>query len=110
MLRAREDVAGLRLQDAVDRLERCMFTSTGSISRLESMPEPPSDRRRRALAAALLFVYGLDPRPFKVGADDLPPAVYAELASVRLLLGNRAGGDAGFDVTAGYPHTVEVAA
>jgi hypothetical protein len=82
MTRAREDVAGLKhLQDAVDRLAPYMLSSTAAVCRLEQLVEPPPDRRRRALAAALVFLYGLDPRPFGVGRDDLPPAIYAQIVA-----------------------------
>jgi hypothetical protein len=80
MIRAREDIAGLKMADAAKRVSRYMLTSVGTISRLEQLPETPAVASRRALAAALLFIYGLDPQPFGVGRDDLPPAIYAELA------------------------------
>lgn len=77
--RVREKHLDWTIAEVIERLERYMVTSSGAISRLEALDECPADRRRRALAAALVYVYGLDPRPFGVGRDDLPPAIYAGL-------------------------------
>jgi hypothetical protein len=81
MKRARERHVGLTISETVDRVGRYMLTSSAAISRLESLDDPPTGRRARALAAALVYIYGLDPRPFGVGRDDLPPAIYADLVA-----------------------------
>lgn len=76
LLRAREDMAGLRLQDAADLASRWMLTSTAAISRLEARTEAPGGGRQqsqRQRAYILCLAYEVDPAELDLGPDDLPP-------------------------------------
>lgn len=77
--RAREDYAGLTLDEAVAAIGQFKLTSTGSLSRMESSEGEPTDRRRRELACVAAIVYGLDPGQFGVGSDDLPPGTVSQI-------------------------------
>jgi hypothetical protein len=79
MKRARDHHAGLTIDQAVAEISRYMLTSTGSISRLESLPDGPKSRSQRQLACIALVLYGVDPAELDLGRRDLPPAIYAQL-------------------------------
>lgn len=81
MKRAREDHARLTLDQAADAISVYMPTSGPTISRLESLPGPPADKRRRMLACLLAVTYGLDPIQFGVNATDLPRALSDQVIS-----------------------------
>lgn len=72
MRRAREDVAGLTQQQVVTVLATCMPLDDSTISRLEARTEIPNRSNVRRTAVALLEIYGLDPEPFGLSADELP--------------------------------------
>lgn len=78
LLRAREDVAGMRMEEAVDLLSRYMLITTSSISRLEKIPVVPTGPRqasRRQRAYMLCLCYGVDPADFDLGPNDIPPGL-----------------------------------
>lgn len=73
--RAREQLAGMRLDDAAAAVSWWMPTTASTISRLEKLQVEPVGARsgsRRALAFALCHVYGVDPAEFGVSVDDIP--------------------------------------
>lgn len=80
--RAREDHAGLTLDQAVERIGQFRLTSTGSISRMEASPNEPLEPRRRELACVAAIVYGIHPAEFGVGSDDVPPGTKAQVEAV----------------------------
>jgi hypothetical protein len=79
MKRARESYANLTMEEAASRISRYMLTSAGALSRMEASPDEPTSQRRRQLATIALVLYGIDPAPFGLGREDLPPAIYAQL-------------------------------
>ena len=75
LTRAREDVAGLNLDEAATLAGHWMLTSKATISRLEQQPELPAGHRsgsRRQLAYVLCLAYRVDPADFGLGPGDLP--------------------------------------
>jgi hypothetical protein len=82
--RAREDVGGYTNVDrAAEKVSRYQLTTGSTLARLEKLDEPPTNRQRRVLATIALIIYGIDPEPFGLGRDDLPPAIYAQLRKSR---------------------------
>jgi hypothetical protein len=78
MCRAREDVAGLTLKQAVELLGYLMPSSDSTISRLESfdvVPTGPRSRTMRQRAYLLCAVYDVDPTDLDLYPDDLPPGL-----------------------------------
>jgi hypothetical protein len=78
LTRAREDVAGLTLDEAATLAGRWMLTSKATISRLEAQNELPIGHRsasRRQLAYVLCLAYRVDPADFGLGSSDLPPGL-----------------------------------
>lgn len=76
--RAREDVAGYTLAEAVGLAGRFVLVTDSTISRLEAMEVQPSGPRaggRRQLAYILSVAYGVDPAEFGLSPDDLPPGL-----------------------------------
>lgn len=76
MLRAREDVAQLSLDEAVELAGHYTLTSAATISRLEDLsvvPTGPRARRRRATAYVLCLAYRVDPAELELGPEDAPP-------------------------------------
>jgi hypothetical protein len=84
MKRAREEFAGMTLNEAVAEIGRHYLTSGPTISRLEDSLEVPTDKRRRALACIAAIVYGLDPAQFGVSSDDLPPGTVNDIIATRM--------------------------
>lgn len=75
MKRAREDVAGLRLDQAADLASAWVLTSSATISRLEDRADMPTggrSRSQRQRAYILCLAYGVDPAELGLGPDDLP--------------------------------------
>ena len=91
LLRAREDVAGLNLDEAAATAGHYVMTTASTISRLERLPtEPtgPRQRSRRQLAYVLCaYVYNVDPADFGLSSEDVPP----NLRNPKLRDGNEAG-------------------
>lgn len=78
LLRAREDVAGYSMEQAVELVSTYMLTTKSTISRLEQQTEAPNGHRaagRRQLAYILCVAYGVDPADFGLTPDDLPPGI-----------------------------------
>ena len=77
--RAREQVAGLTMDEAIELAGTYVITSKATISRLEHSPEAPTvfgkDRTRRQLAYILCLAYGVDPAEFDLSPRDVPPGV-----------------------------------
>lgn len=58
---------------AAERIAEFYDTSGATISRLESLIEPPKTRKRRQLAWALCVSYGVDPSDMGLTSSDRPP-------------------------------------
>lgn len=74
MRRAREQVADLTLGEAAELASRFTLTDASTISRLESMTEPPTGARsksQRQRAYILCLAYEVDPASLGLGPDDL---------------------------------------
>lgn len=81
LLRAREDIARLRLADAAELASTYMLTSTAAISRLESRHDMPTGSRsqsQRQRAYILCVAYGVDPAELGLSPEDLPPNMEIE--------------------------------
>jgi hypothetical protein len=105
-LRAARQAADLSLEDATFEVRAVMGrkVTRKTLERYELHPTP-EDRADERLVIGLCAVYRVDPHTISV-----PIAERAERMAALLLPSNRRGGDSGSTVTAGYPHTVEVAA
>lgn len=77
MRRARE-LAHLTNAAAVKKISRYWPTSTAALSRMENSADP-GDVRRSILAYVALHIYGFDPGPFGVSADDVPEKIRRSL-------------------------------
>lgn len=77
--RAREQVAGLTMDQAVTLAGTYMLTSKATIHRLEKSDYAPTvfgkDKQRRQLAYVLCVAYGVDPAEFGLSSGDMPPGV-----------------------------------
>lgn len=69
------DLAGYTQTQAIERLSDFMEISDSTLSRLESRPAAPTDRRQRQKAWALAVSYGYDPVELDLGPADQPPLV-----------------------------------
>lgn len=68
------DLAGYTQTQAIRRLADFIEISDSTLSRLESRPVAPTDRRQRQKAWALAVSYGFDPSELGLGDADRPPA------------------------------------
>ncbi len=79
--RARMQVAGLNLKEAVQAVSYFTRTSESTILRLEKRGAAPrnwgKDADTRELATLLCLVYCVDPIEFDLSPDDLPPGIRA---------------------------------
>ncbi len=71
--RAREDVAGLRLEDAARKVAYFHPISDATLCRLEARAEVPTTRSQLAASYIACLVYGVDPEDLDLNGDDVPP-------------------------------------
>ncbi len=64
--------SGLSLKEAATRVSQVLPVSYSTLMRLESMPQPPTDLKRRIVAFLTLVAYGYDPQRFDLDPGDLP--------------------------------------
>lgn len=69
----------MSLKEAAARVSDLVPVSYSSIMRLESMPEPPADRKRRMVAYLTLVAYGFDPQHFGLSGSDIPKWITKEV-------------------------------
>lgn len=76
--RAREEIAGLTLDQVTEAVSKFLNVTPSTISRLEKLDHTPrrlGQMRQRYLAYLLSLTYGIDPSVFDLDDDDVPPAV-----------------------------------
>lgn len=71
--------SGVSLKEAAARVSDLAPVSYSSIMRLESMTEPPADRKRRMVAYLTLIAYGFDPEQFGLSENDIPKWITKEV-------------------------------
>lgn len=73
--RGREDVAGRTMEEAIAAVAHIVVFDKSTLSRMESLTQPPTLARQRMTAYTLAVSYGLDPAQFDLYPDDVPAAV-----------------------------------
>lgn len=73
--RAREDVAGYKLEVAAEAVSRYKLTSASALSRMEKREGPPPNRSARGTAYIACVIYGVDPADLDLDPDDVPAAL-----------------------------------
>lgn len=107
--RAREQYAGMTLDDAVAQLSRYIIVHPTTINRLERLDTPPVGRaakRHRQMAYVLAMIYGLDPEQFGLLDEDVPEGMLAALHA-DLGPGPRGGGGSRMKAAPGIRQRVQ---
>lgn len=73
--------ARISLKEASARVSRLVPVSYSTLMRLESLPEPPADIKRRLVAYLALSSYGYEPEAFGLSSRDLPRWMTSEKLS-----------------------------